>query len=135
MGVKGVSNWTKEDQAKSKKKYNDSEKGKKKNREQAAKYRANPENRHRLRQFNWNQRGLKYYPADIHIQYELPQICSFCPDKPLKKNWMEHNHTTGSFRGWTCNSCNGHLGWTDKYFNMVMRELKLLFNLPNVLKI
>tara|TARA_R110000823_G_scaffold116891_6_gene240136 strand:+ start:1374 stop:1760 length:387 start_codon:yes stop_codon:yes gene_type:complete len=123
---------TKEDRARYKKKWNASEKGKKSNRDSAKRHRDNPENRHKCRHHNWKSRGLKYYPADIHIQYELPQICSFCPDKPLKKNWMEHNHTTGSFRGWTCNSCNGMLGWTDKYFNMVMRELKFNFKRPKV---
>jgi len=82
---------------------------------------------------SWRKRNLKYYPEDIFIQYEKKQNCYFC-NKELKKNWMEHNHITGSFRGFTCNSCNTHLGNTDKHFKYCMNELKFLFNLPFVLK-
>lgn len=115
-----------------KKRYNDSEKGKKKNREWQVRYRADPKNRHKTRMRDWKKRGLKYYPEDIHFQYETNQNCYFC-NKELKKNWMEHNHTTGSFRGFTCSSCNTILGNTDKNFRILMRELKFVFRLPFVI--
>ena len=115
------------------KRYNDSEKGKLSNKNQSKRYRANPNNRHKCRIRDWKKRGLKYYPIDIHEQYEIKQNCYFC-SKELKKNFMEHNHTTGSFRGFTCNSCNTLIGNTDKYFRILMRELKFIIRIPRVFK-
>ena len=123
----------KEKRAIYKKRYNDSEKGKLANKNQAIRYRANPNNRHKCRMRDWKKRGLKYYPIDIHEQYETKQNCYFC-SKELKKNWMEHNHITGQFRGFTCSSCNTNLSYTDKYFRMLMKELKFIFSLPNIIK-
>ena len=123
----------KEKRAIYRKRYNDSEKGKLSNKNQSIRYRANPNNRHKCRMRDWKKRGLKYYPIDIHEQYETKQNCYFC-SKELKKNWMEHNHTTGQFRGFTCSSCNTNLAYTDKYFRMLMKELKFIFSLPNIIK-
>ncbi len=116
----------------SKQKYNRSEKGKEKNREYQKKQRADPKNRYKNRFLHWKKRGLKYYPENINEEYEKKQDCSFCY-KSLTRNFMEHNHTTGSFRGFTCSSCNTSIGNTDKYFRTCMRELKLIFDLPKVL--
>jgi hypothetical protein len=126
--------WDAEKLKASKHKYNQSEKGKEKNRLQRQKYVANKDNRHKLRMLAWKKRGLKYYPEDLCQIYEEVQCCSFCSIQ-LTKNFMEHNHTTGSFRGFTCSSCNTTLGRTDSLFRMMMKELKLIFNLPKVLKI
>ena len=81
----------------------------------------------------WNKRGLKYYPTNLFQEYEKKQTCSFC-NTSLKRNFMEHNHITGSFRGFTCSSCNTNLGNTDKNFTNCMNEIKFIFNLPNVIK-
>ena len=122
----------KEKRAIYKKRYNSSEKGKIKNREQAKRFRANTNNRFKQRLWNWKKRGLKYYPENLNEVYESKQNCSFCY-KPLKINFMEHNHTTGSFRGFACSSCNTKLGNTDKYFRTLMRELKFIVKLPKLL--
>ena len=118
----------------SKQKYNRSEKGKAKNREYQKKQRANPKNRYRNRLIHWKQRGLKYYPDNLNEEYEKEQNCEFC-NKLLNINFMEHNHISGSFRGFTCSSCNTKLGNTDKYFIMSMNELKFIFNLPKIFKL
>ena len=36
------------------------------------------------------------------------------PDSRKKVTWvLDHNHKTGKFRGWLCNTCNSALGWLD----------------------
>ena len=81
---------------------------------------------------NWRRRGLKYYPDNICELYELEnQACHFCGKHKIKL-MMEHNHTTGSFRGFTCSGCNINLGITDRRFRSVMKELLLISNLPKV---
>ena len=121
----------KEKRAIYRKRYNDSEKGKKSNRLHSQRFRDNPNNRHKTRMLYWKKRGLKYYPVNIHLEYEKKQNCYFC-SKQLKKNWMEHNHTSGSFRGFTCSSCNTILSYTDKNFRSCMKELKFHFHIPEV---
>ena len=118
----------------SKQKYNRSEKGKKKNAEYARKRRADPKYREEKLYFGWKRRGLKYYPDNLFLEYEKKQKCHYC-NKELKKNIMEHNHITGSFRGFTCQSCNIKVAWTDKYFKMCMNELNFINNKPSVYNI
>ena len=118
----------------SKQKYNQSEKGKKMNSEYQKKRRANPDNRFKIRILEWKKRGLKYYPNNINEEYEKKQNCNFC-NKELKKNFMEHNHITGSFRGFTCSSCNTVLGNNEKNFNLCMKELLFIKSLPSVFNI
>jgi len=113
------------------KRYNDSEKGKRNNRAQSQRFRDNPDNRHKTRMSHWKKRGLKYYPDDIHIEYEKKQNCYFC-SKELKNNWMEHNHTTGSFRGFTCSSCNTLISYTDKNMRATVNEFKFILRMPKV---
>ena len=116
----------------SKQKYNRSEKGKRKNAEYQRKRRADPKYREYHTFLSWKKRGLKYYPKNLFTEYEKKQNCYFC-NKELKKNFMEHNHITGSFRGFTCSSCNTNLGNTDKFFKICMNELKFIFNPPSII--
>ena len=116
-----------------KRRYNQSEKGKENNRKLAAEYRADTSHRHKLRMHSWKKRGLKYYPNNLCELYEDEHMmCDFC-FKNMKKKMMEHNHITGAFRGFTCSSCNTKLGFVDNNFNILMRELKFVFNLPKVI--
>ena len=115
-----------------KQKYNKSEKGRKKNAEYQALRRKDEKYRHYHKLQGWKKRGLKYYPQDICEKADKKNNCFFC-NISLKKNMMEHNHTTGTFRGFTCSSCNTYLGITDKNFNLVMKELKFMFNLPKII--
>ena len=43
----------------------------------------------------------------------IPEVCDCCGQSPLqpyrsqhKKLCLDHNHKTGKFRGWICDSCN-----------------------------
>ena len=117
----------------SKQKYNRSDKGKRKNAEYQKKRRADPKYREEQTFFSWKKRGLKYYPQDLFTEYEKKQNCDFC-NKELKRTFMEHNHISGSFRGFTCYSCNTKLGNTDKFFKICMNELKFIFNPPSIIK-
>lgn len=38
--------------------------------------------------------------------------CEICAR--VKKLYYDHDHSTGVFRGWLCNSCNMRLGWFEK---------------------
>ena len=117
----------------SKQKYNQSDKGKLKNAEYQRNRRKNPEYRKHYAFVGWHKRGLKYYPDNLFEEYEKKQNCSFC-HKELKRNFMEHNHTTGTFRGFTCSSCNTSLGNTDKSFRNCMNEIMFLNKMPLVIK-
>lgn len=39
--------------------------------------------------------------------------CDIC-DEPVRVPRCDHNHKTGNFRGWLCNSCNTGLGHLEK---------------------
>ncbi len=42
-------------------------------------------------------------------------------------NWcLDHNHSTGEFRGWLCNKCNSALGWFEDDINYVRRAVNYL---------
>ena len=115
--------------------YNNSEKGKATNAAyQKRKRQEDPIFCRKQKLLCWKTRGLKYYPDDILIQLEKEQICCYC-NKELKKNVMEHNHKTGTFRGWSCNSCNTYKGVNDAKINLCMNELKLIFKLPKIFRV
>ena len=115
-----------------KRKYNNSEKGKAANAAyQRRKRQEDPLFCQKQKLLSWKTRGLKYYPNDILNQLTKEQICCYC-NKELKKNVMEHNHKTGTFRGWSCSSCNTYKGVNDAKINLCMNELKLIFKLPKV---
>jgi hypothetical protein len=76
---------------------------------------------------------------ELYGYYCLQDKCELCDEKfysqgrKNNKN-LDHNHTTNQFRWVVCSKCNNKLGKTDKYFNMLMKELKLITNLKSVMK-
>ena len=60
----------------------------------------------------------------------MPECCEVCKKPPLgrwKKLHLDHDHETGEFRGWLCNSCNlglGLIGDTLEYAEALVRYLK-----------
>ena len=44
---------------------------------------------------------------------------------------LDHDHSSGKFRGWLCNKCNSALGWLQDDINYVRRALNYLENFEN----
>jgi hypothetical protein len=62
---------------------------------------------------HWNWKGGK----DARYLKKLaprprPKICEVCVKEGTKRNGivLDHNHTTGKFRGWLCSNCNTAIG-------------------------
>ena len=71
---------------------------------------------------------------DYYLSKNNCEICGtqfYLEGRKNNKN-LDHNHTTKQFRWVVCSKCNNKLGKTDKNFNLLMRELKLLFNPKSV---
>jgi Recombination endonuclease VII len=68
--------------------------------------RKNPEKNRALRlKMEWKQRGI---PTPTR---PCPERCEACGDLPGKSALHnDHNHLTGTFRGWLCVRCNHALG-------------------------
>ena len=59
------------------------------------------------RKKNWKKLG-------VEPTRPMPELCELCDGKPNgyrnRVLFMEHDHSTGKFRGWTCNNCNMAIG-------------------------
>ncbi len=45
----------------------------------------------------------------------------------FNNSWcLDHDHTTGKFRGWLCNKCNSALGWFDDNVDRMRRAVKYM---------
>lgn len=57
-------------------------------------------------------------PREIECRsYPEDNMCEVCrrPETTGKRLSLEHDHKTGSFRGWTCHHCNMLIGKFEKY--------------------
>lgn len=48
------------------------------------------------------------------------------PDAKITPNKLcvDHNHSTGQFRGFICVQCNRNMGWLDKFYNEIIEYNK-----------
>ena len=78
-------------------------------RESMRKYReANPEKvRESMRKYDRIYRGM---PTPTRPEPAGCEACHKPPSGRYKSLCLEHNHTTGAFRGWLCHRCNSALG-------------------------
>ena len=91
----------------------------------------------------WRKDKVKYSDGnlrDLTDRYLATNECELCHQdisgntSKISLRNMDHNHTTGYFRWVCCRSCNVRLGKIDRAHLLVIKELKLIFNLPPVLK-
>ena len=60
-----------------------------------------------------------------------PEICDCCGKNPQDQQYpkpicLDHNHKTGSFRGWLCDDCNLGIGKLGDDLEGVMRAVRFL---------
>jgi len=63
----------------------------------------------KLAHYRARHRRLRGLPAP---PYPETQCCELCgKDKGDKSLHLDHDHSTGAFRGWLCGKCNRGIGW------------------------
>lgn len=58
-----------------------------------------------------------------------PDLCECCSGPPVGRSGklhLDHNHTTGAFRGWICSNCNTALGKFGDTLTGVLRAVDYL---------
>ena len=59
--------------------------------------------------------------------YLKGDFCSCCGKKPLNKTLvLDHDHMTGEFRGWICESCNHGIGQLGDNIEGVLKAVRYL---------
>jgi hypothetical protein len=58
----------------------------------------------------------------------LTDICDVCGQKSERPLYLDHNHTTGDFRGWLCNHCNLAIGLMDDSPDRLMLAARYLLD-------
>ena len=115
-------------------------------------------NQERVKDYRKSEKGIKHrhlshwkaYPIKLNCRFPTWDIlydyylshthCELCDEefysigRKNNKN-MDHNHKTYQVRWVVCSKCNHKLGKTDKYFNILMNELKMIINFKSVFKI
>ena len=63
----------------------------------------------------------------LHKENKRPKliVCPIC-DKETRKVVLDHNHSTGEFRGWLCNDCNNALGKFNDDIDFLKKAIKYL---------
>ena len=96
----------------SKKKYYESDKGKKA----------------RMKS-KWKSRNVNIEDFNIFYErYANCNNCEWCKKEISSCKQMEHNHISGEIRGVVCRGCNNRMRKKDNNFNNVMKELIHYFN-------
>jgi Recombination endonuclease VII len=60
-----------------------------------------------------------------------PALCESCQRPPIKAGrvvamCLDHDHSTGAFRGWLCPRCNGAIGWLGDSVDSLRQALAYL---------
>lgn len=63
--------------------------------------------RQQAERFRAEQRRYRGLPEPVR---PCPEACECCGKKQNKALHLDHDHSTGRFRGWLCNGCNGGIG-------------------------
>lgn len=78
--------------------------------------------RSRARAKEWRLAG---YPTPTRSQ---PPGCELCSRRVTKNLCLDHDHSTGKFRGWLCTPCNAALGQLGDDVSGLMRAVTYLKN-------
>lgn len=55
-----------------------------------------------------------------------PKLCECCGRKPKRALHLDHDHETGKFRGWLCNTCNTGIGGLGDTIAGLLRAMRYL---------
>ena len=105
-----------------------------------AKYRKTDKGRKGMMIDAWRKKKVKGDLNEIYNDYINTNQCYICNSNLINDNNkyslrnMDHNHTTGYYRFTICRGCNIKLGKIDFNFRNVISEIKMLNNLPIVIK-
>ena len=122
----------------SKKRYN--QKHKEKIKQAKATYRKSQKGRKMMMIDAWRSKNVKGDLYKIYDEYINAEKCYICNNNLISQTGkyslrnMDHNHTTGYYRYTICRGCNVKLGKVDFNFRNVINELKMINNLPIVIK-
>lgn len=77
------------------------------------------ENPEYYRRLTWRQRGM---PEPL---WPMPPSCEAC-GRNAPKLCLDHDHTTGCFRGWLCDYCNRGIGQLGDNLSGVLKAAQYL---------
>jgi hypothetical protein len=60
-----------------------------------------------------HQARLLYQLRKLHVPPPMGTPCDCCARVPRRALFLDHDHRTGTFRGWLCQECNVGLGFFD----------------------
>jgi hypothetical protein len=76
-----------------------------------------------------NNRRWRGMPEPTHPK---PRRCELCGGTPKTGRWkilhLDHDHETGTFRGWLCHNCNVGLGHFDDSVPLLRKAIAYLAN-------
>ncbi len=80
----------------------------------------------------WRQWQQKKVDKKFGVSRPEKTKCAICrqvitrrktPDN-FRRIYLDHNHSTGKFRGWLCAECNSRLGWFERNTKRILKYLK-----------
>ena len=98
---------------------------------QTAAYRAKPATQKRLKAYRLTPETKARQLSSFHaMPIELPNRprpdwCECCGDFAVQTLSLDHDHSSGRFRGWCCHNCNTGLGLADNVERLHSRILYL----------
>ena len=71
---------------------------------------------------HWKSRGADLQESDIH-EFEKATCCELCNKEFTGDKVLDHDHTTGLYRGALCRQCNASLGKLGDDLCLVIRRV------------